>query len=284
MRCRSKLEPKIQSENEQIEEGFLYCQKCGQVFPIIEKIPILWNDFANYLSNRPRLGGDLFLRAKTAKMKSFVKATLGQIRKNPSDQSIIEERWHKIYTQNKNSQFYSKIKQNLQKISSSGAALEHGCSIGTITQYLAKTHTLAFGIDKSYYAIAEAKKTKLKNLDFFVADSTAQPFGKSRLDLIVALNLFELIEPKLLLKTLAGQVKKKGWLVLSDPYDFERGEKSVKEPLYEDSIRRELSRYGFAISKITKKPSHLLWSLKLHRRALLQYKVDLIIGKKNGSL
>jgi SAM-dependent methyltransferase len=121
---------------------------------------------------------------------------------------------------------------------------------------------------------------KLKNLDFFVADSLEQPFGKTKFDLVVGLNLFEIIEPKTFLKLLADQVRKDGWLVLSDPYDFERGAKSVKEPLYEDSVRKELSRHGFAVSKQTRKPSHLLWNLELHKRAVLQYRVDLIVAKK----
>jgi 2-polyprenyl-3-methyl-5-hydroxy-6-metoxy-1,4-benzoquinol methylase len=270
----------ILREGAQIEEGFLFCPECKMYFPIINEIPILWNDFANYLSNRPRLGGQLLIGAKTAKMHAFVKQTLSKIRKNPFDQSIVEKRWAEIYKQNKNSKFYSKIKEHLRTIANSGVALEHGCSIGIMTQHLAKNNRVAFGIDKSYYAVLEAKKTKLKNLDFFVADSLEHPFGKTKFDLVLGLNLFELIEPRLLLRLLVGQVRKKGWLVLSDPYDFERGAKSVKEPLYEDSIRKEITRNGLVISKKTTKPSHLLWDLRLHNRANLQYKVDLIMGKK----
>jgi len=280
VRCHSKLDVEILKEGVQIEEGFLFCPKCKIHFPIINSIPILWNDFANYLSNRPRLGGAFLVGAKTAKMQSFVKQTLSKIRKNPSDQSIIEKRWFEVYKQNKNSKFYSKIKEHLRTISNSGVILEHGCSIGIIAQHLAKTHRAVFGIDKSYYAILEAKKSKMKNLDFFVADSIEHPFGKTKFDLVLGLNLFELIEPKPLLKLLAGQVRKKGWLVLSDPYDFDRGAESIKEPLYEDSIRKELSKHGLDVSKKTKKPSHLLWNLRLHNRASLQYKVDLIMAKK----
>lgn len=220
------------------------------------------------------------IKAKTTKMRSFVKQALSKIHKNPSDQSIIENRWFEIYKENSNARFYSKIKTAIKSISAGGTALEHGCSIGQVTQHLAKTHSLAFGIDKSYRAISEAKKSKMKNLDFFVADSLAHPFGKTKFDLVVGLNLFDLVEPKILLKLLSGQLRKGGWIVLSDPYDFERGAKSVIEPLYEDSIRRELSRHGIGISKQTRKPSHIPWNLKLHKRAILQYKVDLIMGKK----
>jgi 2-polyprenyl-3-methyl-5-hydroxy-6-metoxy-1,4-benzoquinol methylase len=164
--------------------------------------------------------------------------------------------------------------------SDSGLALEHGCSIGHMTQYLAESSNFAFGIDKSFYAIKEAKKSKQKNLDFFVADSLVQPFGKTRFDKVLVLNLFELIEPKRLLKLLANQVGRCGILVLSDPYDFERGQKSVKEPIYADSLREEVRKYGFTISKETREPSFIPWNLKLNERASLNYLADLVIVSK----
>ncbi len=280
MRCHSKLEVEILREDGQIDEGFLFCTKCNLSFPIIGKIPILWDDFVRYISNRPRLGGELFLKARTQKMKSFVKKSLGKITKNPDDLSIIEKRWSGIYQLNKKSRFYSRIKDLLKETANHKIALEHGCSIGHMTQHLAKTSTLAFGIDKSYHAISIAKKTPMQNLDYVVADSLEQPFGKTRFDLVVGLNLFEIVEPKPLLKLLAGQVRKNGFLAISDPYDFERGAKSVKEPLTEDSIRDEILKHGFAISRQTKKPSYVLWNLHLHSRASLHYKVDLIMAKK----
>jgi hypothetical protein len=79
----------------------------------------------------------------------------------------------------------------------------------------------------------------------------------------------------------ARQLKKGGDLLLSDPYDFERGDKSVREPLYADSLRYELRKYGFSIHPKTKKPSFVPWRLKLHERASLHYEADLVIAKKN---
>lgn len=269
----------VLKKDTEITEGFLFCAYCGLHFPIIGKIPILWDDFTTYLSNRPRLGGTLYTQAVTARLKLYIKDKLGSMPKNHVDVSLVEKRWSSIYEKNKKSKFYGMMKKSLDKIPNSGTILEHGCSIGTMTQHLAKSHDV-FGIDKSYYAIEIAKKSDAENLDYFVADSLSHPFGKVKFDSVVGLNLFEIIEPKLLLRSLSKQVKKGGFLVLSDPYDFERGEKSVKEPLYEKSIRSELGRLGFSISGETKRPAFLPWDLKLHRRSILQYKVDLIIGKK----
>ncbi|MGI0003791.1 MAG: methyltransferase domain-containing protein [Candidatus Nitrosotenuis sp.] len=279
VRCHSNLELQTLIEDGQIDEGFLHCSKCGLDFPIICKIPILWDDFTSYLSNRPSLGGELFIAAKTGKMKSFIKKTLAVIRKNPSDIGIIEKRWLGIYKTNKNSRFYSKIKSMLD-MSDSILALEHGCSIGHMTQHLAEGSNFAFGTDKSFYSIMEAKKAKQKNLDFFVADSLVQPFGKTKFSLVLALNLFELIEPKPLLRLFVSQVEIDGTLVLSDPYDFERGQRSVREPIHAHSLRNELRKQGFTISDETKKPGFTPWNLKLNDRASLNYLVDIVYASK----
>jgi SAM-dependent methyltransferase len=263
---------------DQIEEGFLLCGNCGLKYPIIYGIPIIWNDFANYLANRPRLGGHLLLSAKNAELKAFIKHTLSKIRKATSDVSLIEKRWCGIYLANQKAKFYSTVRKLIG--TNSGVAVEHGCSIGNMTRHLATNYDYAFGIDKSYYAIAEAKKLDKKNLDFFVADSLEHPFGKSRFDFVLALNLFELVEPRPLVKLFARQLRKDGILLLSDPYDFERGNKSVKEPLYADSLRAELKKHGMSIQPKTERPSFVPWRLRLHDRAILHYATDLVIAKK----
>ncbi|MBM3904889.1 MAG: methyltransferase domain-containing protein [Thaumarchaeota archaeon] len=275
--CQSKLELESYKEKEQIIEGLLSCTKCNLTYPIIHGVAVLWNDFAAYLSNRAKLGGELLLSAKTSQIKSIIKSALAKAAKS-QDLSIIEKRWATIYQNNKKSKFYYTIQKTLPKAS---LTLEHGCSVGTMTGFLAGKCNTVFGIDKSFYAILEAKKTDKKNLDYFVADSMEHPFGKTKFDLLLGLNLFELVEPKKLVKILASQIPKHGTLVLSDPYDYERGAKSVKEPLYENTIRKEITKLGLVISNTTKKPSHMQWNLKLHQRASLQYLVDLVIAKKS---
>lgn len=258
----------------------LSCIRCGLAFPIIYGVPIMWNDFTSYLANRQKLGGELLLSVKSSPLKLLVRAALGVANKDVNDLSVIEKRWTGIYLKNQKSKFYGVVKKALNF--ESDLSVEYGCAIGMMTKHLAKNSTMSFGVDKSFYSIREAKKLSQKNLDFFVADSLEPPFGKTKFDLILGLNLFELIEPKKLLKILSSQTKENGTLVLSDPYDFERGAKSVKEPLYPDSLRKELIRLGYVISRQTKKPSFIRWDLKLHERAKLQYLVDLVIAKKSG--
>ena len=278
VRCGSKLELNAFKLDKEIEEGILECKKCSLKFPIIEKIPILWDDFSGYLSSRKKLGGKLYRLIQNQKLKEFLKSSLSKI--NPvDDRTALEERWSAIYQNSKNSKFYSLIKNNINDLPKSDLVLEYGCSIGIMTSSLADSHKMVFGIDRSFSALRIAKLSYKSNLDYFVADSLSPVFGKLQFDLILALNVLELIEPLELLKHISKQISS-GHFMISDPYDFDRGSNSVRKPLDEYTLRTTLKNFGFKIATKTKNPSYIPWNLKLNPRAILNYKVDLIIGKK----
>jgi 2-polyprenyl-3-methyl-5-hydroxy-6-metoxy-1,4-benzoquinol methylase/uncharacterized protein YbaR (Trm112 family) len=279
IRCGSELEVEIFKKDTEIEEGILECTKCTLCFPIIEKIPVIWNDFSKYLSERIMLGGKLFSCASHDRMKKFIKRSLSNSKRSNEDRTTLEERWTLIYQHSQKSNFYSLIKNELHNIPKSKLVLEYGCSIGTMSTFLANSHRYVFGIDRSFSAINVAKKTQKDNMDYFVADLPSNIFDKTKFDLILALNVLELIEPKDLLKNISQQISN-GILVMSDPYDFDRGKNSVKKPLDELSLRTSLEELGFTITTQTKKPSYLSWNLKLNPRSTLNYKVDLIIAEK----
>jgi len=278
VRCKGRFELEILNYSSEINEGFLYCNKCKLTFPIISKIPILVDDFISYLSNRTKLGGSLYLKTKHHSMKSFLKKSLSKVKKL-DDRTLVEERWVRIYQNSTRSRFYSIIRDKLGKLPKSKLALEHGCSIGTTSRFMARNNDITFGIDRSYNGISAAKKTKAENLDFFVADSIEHPFGNQKFGLVVALNLLELVEPKQLIRMASKQIKK-GTFVLSDPYDYDRGELSVRNQVKPGDLRKELIRYGFSLIFGTKKPSFIPWNLNLNPRTKLNYSVDLIIGEK----
>jgi 2-polyprenyl-3-methyl-5-hydroxy-6-metoxy-1,4-benzoquinol methylase/uncharacterized protein YbaR (Trm112 family) len=279
VRCGSKLELEIFKNGTEIEEGFLTCVKCKLCFPIIKKIPILWDDLSKYLSERVALGGKLFHLASNEKMKQFLKHSLLNSKRHTDDRTTLEERWSKIYQSSQKSKFYSIIKNELSALPTSKLVLEYGCSIGTISSFLANHSQNVFGIDRSFNAISIAKKTYKENLDYFVADLMSDVFGKTKFDLILALNVLELVEPQDLIEHISKQIQK-GIFVISDPYDFDRGKHSVKKTLNELTLRSSLEDLGFIISAKTKKPSHLTWNLKINSRSTLNYKVDFIIAKK----
>ena len=278
IRCNGKLGLDIFSGSDEIKEGFLLCQKCDISYPIVSGVAILWNDFVSYLTSRKELGGQLYNEAKNSKLKSHIKEALSKVQKNVEDQTRIEKRWATIYQNNSKSKFYSKIKSILKEIKSD-VSLEHGCSVGTISEQMTKTSKQVFGIDKSFFAIKLAKEKKLSNADFFVADSLFHPFANQKFRLILALNLLEIIEPLDLIKIISSQMQK-GHLIISDPYDFERGKNSVNHTVSEKELRDELKKYSFTISRDTKKESFIPWSLQITKRTELKYLVDIVIAKK----
>ena len=278
--CKSELELQVFDESNEIDEGIILCKNCDSKYPIISKVPILWKDLVSYLSNRAQLGGHLMNNTKNLILKTMIRNSLAKINKNTEDVTDLEKRWVVTYKNSLKSRFYSHIKNSLEKVPNSKLVLEHGCSIGQVTKILGQKHEIVFGIDQSFVAIMEAKKNNRKNMDFFVANSLFPPFGDRKFDLVVGLNVLELIEPLDFLKVVLSQVK--GILILSDPYDFERGKNSVRVRLDPKSLRNELKKHGFSFIQKSKKPSFIPWKLNVNNRLSLHYQVDLIIARNSS--
>ncbi len=279
IRCCSKLELSTFKFDKEIVEGILECKKCNAKFPIIEKIPIMWDDFSLYLSSRKKLGGQIYQLIENSTLKQFCKSSLSKINPTNDDRTDLEERWSKIYQNSRSSKFYFHIQKNLDFIKKSNLVLEYGCSIGIMTSILAKSHTMVFGIDRSFTALRFAKKSYHTNLDYILSDFLSPVFEKLQFDIILALNVLELVEPMKFLTTISKQISS-GYFAISDPYDFDRGMHSVKKTLNETTLRTNLENLGFKIMPNTKTPSHIAWNLKLNPRATLNYKVDLVCSKK----
>jgi 2-polyprenyl-3-methyl-5-hydroxy-6-metoxy-1,4-benzoquinol methylase/uncharacterized protein YbaR (Trm112 family) len=269
--CNSKLDTEIYSKDSEIIEGFLVCTKCNHKFPIIDKIPIIWNDFSKFLFKRKSLGEELYGLSKSQSVKQFVKNSM---KSNSSERSQIEKHWTQIYQNSRNSKFYQTLKKFLLEIDSK-ISLEYGCSIGTISSFLGKQSQDVFGIDRSFYSIQIAKRRSSCNVDYIVSDALSPIFGAQKFDLIVGLNILELINPSDLISHVSRQITS-GHLVISDPYDFERGSNSVETKFDSESLRDYLSKSGFKISKKTRIPVFVPWNLKINERTTLNYKVDVI--------
>ena len=277
--CGSKLELDILESKNEIEEGILTCIKCDLQYPIIEKIPIMWDNFSNYLSLRKSLSGHFYKTVRHRKLKNYLKSILSEIIFTKEDRYVMEERWSKIYQNSRNSKFYSKMRQHLNDIPKSEWVLEHGCSIGLLASHLSKNHEHVLGIDRSFSALKIAKKSSKNNLDFVLADSLSHVFGQSKFNLVLGVNVLELIEPTEFLIHASKQISS-GHLFISDPYDFERGSSSVKTQINEKTLRTLIKNLGFKISAKTIHPSNVSWILQINSRATLNYKVDLLIAKK----
>ena len=279
LKCNSNLNVEIYKDSNEIDEGILKCEKCQLKFPIIDKIPIMFIDFKKYVSEHRILSGKLYRLSSSNEMKKFLKSSLNNLSWSKVDKTKIEDRWAQIYSNNKKNKFYKTIEKYLELIPKSKLVLEYGCSIGIISEQLSNSSKMVFGVDKSFNAIQIAKKNKKSNADYFVSDFTATPFTNKKFDLIIALNVLELMEPNILLKQISKQISS-GNIIISDPYDYERGINSVKHPVNEVLLRKNLRELKFKINKKTEKPSFIPWNLKLYDRASLNYKVDIVIAKK----
>jgi 2-polyprenyl-3-methyl-5-hydroxy-6-metoxy-1,4-benzoquinol methylase/uncharacterized protein YbaR (Trm112 family) len=281
VKCKGTLALDVFDETFEINEGFFFCNDCHLKFPIISKIPILVENLSRFLANRTSLGGLLLELSLTKIMKEFIKNTISKIQKSENDFFPTEKRWTDIYLLNKKSSFYKNIRSHISKIPQKNFVVEYGSSIGLISNSLELRHAHVFGIDTSFQALLEAKNKSSKNCEYFLADILQNPLGKKKFDLIVALNMFELVEPSLLLKTIFKQISN-GFIFLSDPYDYDRGKNSVKNPFDANQVRQILYQNKFKITKSTKKPSKIHWNLKINDRTQLNYKVDIIIARKHS--
>ncbi|HJU14449.1 MAG TPA: methyltransferase domain-containing protein [Candidatus Nitrosotalea sp.] len=275
--CRSRLSAEPLLYGSELEEGFLNCDLCGSKYPVISSIPLLVADLSLYFSVRMSLGGELMLKSRTAKMRSFVKQALAKVRHASEDTTGLEKRWVAIYRKSLKTRFYRQVESLIGKLPISETFLEHGCSIGHVSSRAARRGGLVFGMDKSYYAISEAMKSREGNSDFVVADSLKNPFG-GKFDTVLALNLLDIVEPRPLVRVLSAQAKK--FLILSDPYDYERGKNSVKQQLGPEEVRSLLRATGFRLVAGTARQSFIPWSLEANPRLVLNYKVDLVVARR----
>ncbi|MGI0062644.1 MAG: methyltransferase domain-containing protein, partial [Nitrosotalea sp.] len=276
VKCGHSLEMETFEKKTEVVEGLLSCTSCGDTYPIILSIPILVEDLSSFFSIRAKLGGYILLHVQSQKIKSLIKKSLQSIKKIGDDTTDLEKNWVGIYKKSRHSIFEKKMTKIVQGLTKCDFVIEHGCSIGTMAGIMAKRHGMIFGIDKSFFALLEAKKHKTKNMDFFLADSLSKPFGSMKFDLVVALNVLELIEPLQFLKTIGMQSRR--FLLLSDPYDYERGKSSVKTRLDGKTLRTRLKQMRFKLICGTGKPSFISWKLNVNSRLELSYMVDLILA------
>lgn len=274
--CSSKLN--FESFGAKESEGVLYCEKCNADFAVINNIPIMW-DLSKYLENRIMLGNELIGMAGQ-QMKPYIKKKISVIKNPTNDIYLLEQKWVRIYKNSKNSEFYDRIKEEINSLPNLQDCIEYGCSIGVISNYLSKHSSHVYGMDKSFSAINHAKLESDTNTDYIVSDILLNPFENVSFDFIVALNILELVEPQNLLDLFSKQIQN-GSLLMSSPYDYDRGPKTVSKPLDEIALRDTLRNCGFKILEHTNKPIFIPWNLEINSRTKLNYLCDLVLAQKN---
>ena len=285
-------------------EGFLKCEECNQLYPVIDGVALLVHDVAEYISARPSLLGKWILSSKNSRMKEYIKEislTLPKLDKSQGnnlyeiDGSLYDSyNWAQFDFEN-NDRFLALLKHKMypndlyNKVVHStatnldGAALDLGCSSGYAAFQLAKKFAYVIGIDLSFSFISEARTRmealKLGNLDFVVADCLKPPFLPNKFDLVIALNIIELMDAEQLSTSIHRLLKENGEVAFSSPYDYNRIEQGDR--VTPQSFRHLLQRTGFRIeSRYVTNESFIPWTLKINERTYLFYYVDYLRARK----
>ena len=298
------LEPLIVEEKECVE-GFIKCTSCQAIYPVIEGVPIVVEDFVSYAYARIGTYGRWLLTSRTDKMKSFIKQigmAMSSSTSGNNDRYEEDGAWYLPYKwaqydystddrllrmfrgQIKPDEIYNRAIHGINAKIGDGIALEMACSMGYITLKLAQRYGFVIGIDTSFSFIKEArrrmKQLRQVNLEFCVADALNPPFNPLKFDLVLAINILELVDPKQLLSSIHRVLKPHAEAIFLDPYDFSRSTKKI-DHLDAQSFRCMLRSSGFEIAeKSSKNQSFIPWLLKINERSYLVYFVDYISTRK----
>lgn len=284
-------------------EGFLQCSHCEAIYPIIEGVAIIVKNFSRYIQTRTSSYGKWLLKARTDKMKGFLREAsknldLSQLGKDRYEEEGV---WYEPYRWThydhespdrllsslrwrlKPNELYNRVVHGLsQKMD--GTALDMGCSLGYSTLTLSRKYAFTIGIDLSFSFIKEARRRMFEygkgNVEFCVADSLLPPFSSGKFDAVIVINMINLIDANKLLDSIHSLLKPMGYIVIADPFDFNH-EPKPKISFDSQSFRELLKSSRFEVDDRTDtKESYIPWILKVSERTYLFYFVDYIKARK----
>ena len=155
----------MEGENECIE-GFLKCEQCSTVYPIIDGVAILVKDFTKYAECRTAMFGKWLVNSKTNEIKAYLKDIGSKLTSNSIKDNRYEEdgiwyipyRWVQdddslddrllstLRWQLKPNELYNRVIHSVNT-KMDGVALDMACSLGYSTFQLAKKFAFVIGIN-----------------------------------------------------------------------------------------------------------------------------------------
>lgn len=248
------------------------CVACGASYPVVSGIPVLFGDLRGYLAERHSVGVQM-MRSCGPGVQEVVAAAM------PADagcdsRGASERRWAAIYQSGADAGMYRHILDVAPPVSGH-TVLEHGCSVGTLSRLLRDDGAEVTGVDASFPALSMAARQG-QDIRYVAADSASLSYGM--FDVVVSLNMLEIIEPRTLLGAMASRAARR--VVVADPYDYPRGDRTVSGPMDGTAVRGFLRGMGFDIVAGTERPSFIPWEIRISPRTTVRYMVDLIVGER----
>lgn len=239
---------------------------------IIAGIPILCESLKSYLESRYSVGVQMMRLCRSDTLRKTIKMSLPT---NPeSDQrGALERRWAAIYAAESGAHLYDYVHNTITLLKSE-SVLEHGCGVGSLASLLTQSGLDVMGVDSSFPALVIARQRDPRTL-YVLSDSTM--LQTCLFDTVVSLNMLEIVEPHTLLDIMASQSRR--YLVLADPYDYARGDRTVEKPLDPAALRDNLCDMGFRLIGGVKQ-SYVPWHIRIGPRVSLRYLVDVVVAKK----
>lgn len=248
------------------------CAACGAAYPTVSGMPVLFGDLRRYLAQRHSVGLQMMRRCGAASRDMVAAAMPADARCD--SRGATERRWAAVYQSSDNTSLYRHI-LNMMPPAADLKILEHGCSVGVFSRLLKGEGAAVTGVDTSFPALDMAAR-QAPGIQYAAADSLSLRCG--RFDVVISLNMLEVVEPRALLQSMASRAAR--YVVVADPYDYARGDRTVSEPMDGTAVRRLLNGMGFDMISGTASPSFVPWSLRISPRTTIRYLVDLVIGER----
>lgn len=238
-----------------------WCVACGAPYPVVSGIPVLFGDLRAYLAERHSVGAQM-MRSCGGDAREMVAAAM------PADagrdsRGASERRWAAIYQSGADSGMYRHVLDAAPPVSGH-TVLEHGCSVGTFSRLLRDEGAEVTGVDSSFPALSMAARQN-RDIRYVAADSASLSCGM--FDVVVSLNMLEIVEPRTLLGAMASRATRR--VVVADPYDYPRGDRTVSGPMGGAAVRGLLRSMGFEMVAGTESPSFIPWEIYTFNSAFI---------------
>lgn len=306
-RCPACLETGLacaNTESNTIREGILLCQSCGSQFPVLTGTPVLPPDPARWLTDNLHLV--IAREIEDAGTAALVGSLLGPetyfniIRQQQASYAYDHYGDGLTASDAPTGTIRSILADALARLNSlpDGIALDLGCAVGRTTFDIAATlNRPSIGIDLNWGLLALARHVldhkvvdiplrrsghhyerhrikvdypNTEEVDFWIADAMALPISDASIAFVSAMNIVDCVpEPARLLREICRVLVIGGRALIVTPLDWAAHATPPAQWIRgADELAALIEAAGLTITFRADVP----WSLRLHDRALMQYR------------